>query len=49
MIGGGKKFVSSYDLTKLCVKTRLKSMMKRYVSSIELISEFEAAVGQFNG
>lgn len=49
VIGGGKKFASQYDLTKICVKRRFKEMFKRYISSVQLLDENEAVMGQFNG
>jgi hypothetical protein len=38
VVGGGKKFLSVYDLNKLTSKRRPKEMHKRYVSSVELLN-----------
>lgn len=49
MVGGGKKFLSVYDLNKLTSKRRPKEMHKRFISAVELLNENEVVAGQFGG
>lgn len=48
VIGGGKKFLSLYDCTKMVVK-RMKEMSKKFVSALEIVNESIIAAGQFDG
>jgi hypothetical protein len=49
VIGAGKKFMSIYDLNKTIVKSRIKCMDKKYISSIKLLNQNEIISGQFQG
>lgn len=49
IIGGGKKFLSQYDCTKLCVASKVKEMNKRFVSAVELLNDYFLVAGQFDG
>lgn len=48
LVGGGKKFLSSYDLTKV-LATRIKAMDKKYISSLSLQNDNCLITGQFAG
>jgi len=47
-VGGGKKFVSEYDLGKFTAK-QIKEMNNKYISSIEFVQENLVAAGSFTG
>jgi hypothetical protein len=37
VVGGGKKFLSLYDCTKMVVR-RVKEMSKRFISAMEIVN-----------